>query len=68
MSHKENKVFKKDGELVVEFTFAKDSTMLEMERQIDALIDSIDDAVSESDKLSIKTQLLNAIKTESQGV
>jgi hypothetical protein len=68
MSHKENKVFKKDAELVVEFTFAKDSTMLEMERQIDALIDSIDDAVSESDKLSIKTQLLNAIKTESQGV
>jgi len=68
MSHKESKVFKKDGELVVEFTFAKDSTMLEMERQIDALIDSIDDAVSESDKLSIKTQLLNAIKTESQGV
>ena len=68
MSHRENKVFKKDGELVVEFTFAKDSTMLEMERQIDALIDSIDDAVSESDKLSIKTQLLNAIKTESQGV
>jgi hypothetical protein len=42
--------------------------MLEMERQIDALIDSIDDAVSESDKLSIKTQLLDAIKTESQGV
>jgi hypothetical protein len=68
MSHKENKVFKKDGELVVEFTFAKDSTMLEMERQIDALIDSIDDAVSESDKLSIQTQLLDAIKTESQGV
>lgn len=64
MSHKENKVYKKDGQLVVEFTFKKDSTMLEMENQIDALIDSIDDVVSESDKHSIKAQLLNAIRDE----
>jgi len=46
VSHKENKVSKKNGELVVEFTFTKDSTMLEMENQIDALINSIDDTVS----------------------
>jgi hypothetical protein len=64
VSHKENKVYKKDGQLVVEFTFKKDSTMLEMENQIDALIDSIDDVVSESDKHSIKAQLLNAIRDE----
>jgi hypothetical protein len=50
---------------VVEFTFMKDSTMLEMENQIAALIDSIDDAVSESEKHSIKAQLLNAVRDES---
>jgi len=65
MSDKGNKVYKKDGELVVEFTFTKNSSMLEMENQIDALIDSIDDAVSESEKHSIKAQLLNAIRDES---
>ena len=66
MSHKENKVYGKDGELVIEFTFTKDSTMLEMENQIYALIDSIDDAVSESEKHRIKAQLLEAIKDESR--
>jgi hypothetical protein len=65
VSHEENKVYKKDGELVVEFTFTKDSTMLEMEDQIDALISSIDDTVSESDKHRVKAQLLDAIKDES---
>lgn len=66
MSHKENRIFKKNGELVVEFTFTKDSSMLEMERQVEALIGSIDDTLSESDKLSLKQQLLRAVKTESQ--
>ena len=66
MSHKENKVYKKDGELVVEFTFTKDSTMLEMENQIDALINSIDDTVSKSDKHRVKAQLLDAIKDQSR--
>lgn len=66
MSHKENKVYKKDGELVVELTFTKDSTMLEMENQIDALINSMDDTVSKSDKHRVKAQLLDAIKDESR--
>lgn len=66
MSHKENKVYKKNGELVVEFTFTKDSTMLEMENQIDALINSIDDTVSKSDKHRVKAQLLDAIKDQSR--
>lgn len=66
MSHKENKVYRKDGKLVIEFTFTKDSTMLEMENQIDGLINSIDDAVSESEKDRIKAQLLEAIKDESR--
>ena len=66
MSHKENKVYKKNGELVVEFTFTKDSTMLEMENQIDAIINSIDDTVSKSDKHRVKAQLLDAIKDQSR--
>lgn len=66
MSHKENKLYRKDGELVIEFTFTKDSSMLEMENQIDALIDSIDDTVSEPEKYGIKAQLLEAIKDESR--
>ena len=66
MSHKENKVYKKDGELVVEFTLTKGSTMLEMENQIDALINSIDDTVSKSDKHRVKAQLLDAIKDQSR--
>jgi hypothetical protein len=66
VSHKENKVYKKDGELVVELTFTKDSTMLEMENQIDALINSTDDTVSKSDKHRVKAQLLDAIKDESR--
>jgi hypothetical protein len=40
--------------------------MLEMENQIDALIDSIDDAVSEPEKHGLKAQLLEAIKDESR--
>jgi len=40
--------------------------MLEMENQIDALIDSIDDTVSEPEKHGIKAQLLEAIKDESR--
>jgi uncharacterized protein YkuJ len=66
VSHKEKKVFRKDGELVIEFAFTKDSTTLEMDNQIDGLIDSIDDAVSESEKHRIKAQLLEAIKDESR--
>jgi hypothetical protein len=66
VSHKENKVYKKNGELVVEFTFTKDSTMLEMENQVDALINSIDDTVSKSDKHRVKAQLLDAIKDQSR--
>ena len=66
MSHKENKIYRKEGELVIEFTFTNDSTMLEMENHIDALIDSIDDAVSEPEKHGLKAQLLEAIKDESR--
>lgn len=64
MSLKENKVFKKNGELVVQFTFKRDSTMLEMEHEIESLIDSVGESVSEAEKQGIQAQLLDAIENE----
>jgi hypothetical protein len=66
VSRKENRVYKQDGKLVIEFTFRKDSTMLEMENEIESLIDSIDESLSELEKQSIKTQLLDARKNSSK--
>lgn len=55
-----NKVFRNnDGDLVIQFTFVKGSSMLEMEEQIEEFINSTDELVSELDKISIKTQLFN---------
>jgi hypothetical protein len=59
---KENKVYKKDGKLVVQFTFTKGSSMVDMEEQIESLIASIDGSVSEPEKQTIKTQLQDAIR------
>jgi hypothetical protein len=61
---KENRVYKKNEKLVVHFTFTKGSSLFEMEEQIESLIASIDDSVSESEKESIKAQLLEAIGSE----
>ncbi len=62
---KKNRVYRKDGELVVQFEFTKSSSMLEMEEQIEDLLNSIDEPVSELEKMRIKTQLLNAINNAS---
>lgn len=61
---KENRVYKKDGKLVVQFTFTEGSSLFEMEEQIEFLLASIDASVSESEKQSIKSQLLEAIGGE----
>jgi len=66
VNQKANRVYKTDDKLVIEFTFRKDSTMLEMEHEIQSLIDSIDESVSGLERQSIKAQLLDAIKNESQ--
>ena len=66
VSQKENRVYKKDGKLVIQFTFRKDATMPEMEHEIESLIDSIDESVSGLEKQSVKAQLLDTIKNESQ--
>jgi hypothetical protein len=66
VNQKANRVYKTDDKLVIEFTFRKDSTMLEMEHEIQSLIDSMDESVSWLERQSIKAQLLDAIKNESQ--
>jgi hypothetical protein len=66
VNSKENRIYKKDGRLVIQFTFRKDSTMLEMEHEIESLIDSIDEPVSMLEKKRIRSQLLDAAKDESQ--
>lgn len=40
--------------------------MLEVEQQIESLLASIGDAVSEAEKRSIPAQLLDAVKNEAQ--
>ena len=40
--------------------------MLEMEQEIESLIDSVDESVSMLEKQRIRTQLLDAVKNESQ--
>lgn len=66
VSSKENRIYKEDGRLIIQFTFRKDSTMLEMEQEIESLIDSVDESVSMLEKQRIRTQLLDAVKNESQ--
>jgi hypothetical protein len=61
---KENRACKKDGKLVVQFTFTKGSSLIEMEEQIESLLASIDEAVSEPEKQTIKVQLLEAIGSD----
>ena len=65
MSSKKNRIYKKDGKLVIQFTCRKGSTMLEIENEIASLIDSIDESVSTLEKQLIRAQLLDAIKNES---
>lgn len=64
MGTEKNRIYKKDGELIVEFTFAKGASLLEMEHAIASVIDSIDDSVTDSEKRIVRARLLDAIKAE----
>jgi hypothetical protein len=64
MIAKRNRIYRKDGELIVEFTFAKDASLLEIEHAIASVIDSTDDSVTDSEKRIVRARLLDAIKAE----
>ena len=57
-----NKVYRKNGDLTVQFTFKKNSSMLEMEEQIESFLYAIDEDVSVTEKNNIRIQLLQALK------
>ncbi len=64
---KNNKVYRKDGKLVVQFKFEHTSSMLDMEEQIEELLGAIEEPISQQEKISIKSQLLGAIKDINKG-
>lgn len=51
LSARKNRIYRKDGKLVVQFTFANDATLIEMEHEIESLIDFIDDSVTEGQRV-----------------
>jgi len=59
---KNNKVYRKDGELIVQFQFEHTSSMLDMEEQIEALLGAIEEPISKLEQMSIRSQLLSAFK------
>ena len=63
-----NEIFRNnDGDLVIKFSFTKGASMLEMEEQIEKVINSINEPISEIDIASIRTQLIDlAIKSRTQ--
>ncbi len=65
---KNNRVYRKDGELVVQFKFENTSSMLDMEEQIESLLEAVEEPISKLEKISIKSQLLAAFKDINKGV
>jgi hypothetical protein len=55
-----------DGDLVIRFSFSKGASMLEMEEQIEKVVNSINEPISELDIMNIRMQLLDlAVKSQS---
>ncbi len=59
---KNNTAYRKDGELVVQFKFKHTSSMLDLEEQIENLLEAIEEPISNLEKMSIRSQLLDAFK------
>ncbi len=59
---KNNKVYRKDGELVVQFKFDNTSSMLDMENQIEESLKTIEESISELEKKRITSELLASFK------
>jgi hypothetical protein len=57
---KKSAICRENGELKITFTINKKQSMLEMEIEIESLIESVKDELSEIEKFQIKRQLLQA--------
>ena len=57
---KKSAIYRKNGELKITFTINKTQSMLELENEIESLIASAKDELSEIEKIQIKRQILQA--------
>jgi hypothetical protein len=57
---KNSVICRENGELKITFTSNKKQSMLELENEIESLIESAKDELSEIEKLQIKRQILQA--------
>jgi hypothetical protein len=57
---KKSAIYRENGELKVTFTINTKQSMLALEEQIESLLESAKDELSELEKLQIKRQLLKA--------
>ena len=57
---KKSAICRENGELKITFTINKKQSMLEMEIEIESLIESVKDELSEIEKFQIKRQILQA--------
>ena len=57
---KNSVIYRENGELKITFTINKKQSMLELENEIESLIESAKDELSEIEKLQIKRQILQA--------
>lgn len=59
---KKSAICRENGELKVTFTINKKQSMIELEEQIESLIESAKDELTEMEKLQIKKQVLQAFQ------
>jgi hypothetical protein len=57
---KKSVICRENGELKITFTINKTQSMLELENEIESLIESAKDELSEIEKIQIKRQILQA--------
>jgi len=57
---KNSVICRENGELKITFTINKKQSMLELENEIESLIESAKDELSQIEKLQIKLQILQA--------
>jgi len=62
-----NRVYRKDGELIVQFEFKNTSSMLDMEEQIESLLEAVEGPISKLEKINIRSQLFAAFKDINKG-
>jgi len=58
----ENKIYRENGKLKIQFTINKTKSMLEMEEQIEVLVNSVKNELTDMELIKVKEQLLNSAR------